>query len=297
MNDGGAGDVGRRIVVGTAGFAYPDWKGVFYPAGLPRQRWLAYYAERFGYVELNTTFYGMPTAQRMAAFQAQVPEHFRFGVKAFQGLTHQRTDLAARCAEFAEACLPVREAGQLAAVLLQFPNSFRNRPENRDHLRTLADRLDGLPLVVEFRHREWVDDASAFELLSELGMGYVCVDEPRFKGLVPPVVRATAATGYVRFHGRNYRNWWRPRHRDERYDYLYRDGELREWLPRLRGLAAETKIVLAVLNNHRRGQAALNAQMLIDLLEDRAPRGEDGARRDGGEAGSAQLAGTVAPPR
>lgn len=270
-----------EIIVGTAGFSYPDWKGALYPPGLAQSRWLAFYAQRFRYVELNTTFYGMPTAERLARFSAQVPPGFRFGVKAFQGLTHQRSDVAPRCAEFAGACRPLLEAGQLAAVVLQFPNSFRNREENRDHLRELAERLHGLPLTVEFRHREWVEDETTFELLTELGLGYVCVDEPRFKGLVPPVVRTTSSLGYVRFHGRNYQKWWRPQHRDERYDYLYSEDELREWVPRLRGLQGGTGLVLAVLNNHRRGQAVLNAQMLIDLLGEGGPEGEGGAREEG----------------
>lgn len=268
-----------EIVVGAAGFSYRDWKGVFYPPGLPQSSWLAYYAQRFRYVELNTTFYGMPTPERLARFGAQAPPGFRFGVKAFRGLTHERSEVAARSAEFAAACRPLLASGQLAAVVLQFPNSFRNREENRRHLRELAGRLEGLPLAAEFRHREWVEDESTFGLLASLGVGYVCVDEPRFKGLVPPVVRATSALGYVRFHGRNYQSWWRPRHRDERYDYLYSEAELREWLPRLRALQDGTGLVLAVLNNHRRGQAVLNAQMLIDLLGEGGPPGEGGQAR------------------
>ena len=93
-------------------------------------------------------------------------------------------------------------------------------------------------------------------------MVFVCVDEPSFKGLVPPIVRATSTTGYVRFHGRNYQKWWHHDKPEERYDYLYSEDELEEWIPRLLRLESHTDKTYVSMNNHRRGHYPFNAQTL-----------------------------------
>lgn len=112
---------------------------------------------------------------------------------------------------------------------------------------------NGLPVAVEFRHREWVNDDLTFRLLEEEGLAYVCVDEPQFKTLVPPVIHATADFAYVRLHGRNYKKWW--------------VHEKPEWVPRLRTLERAAGRVFASMNNHRGGQATINGRMLKELLE------------------------------
>jgi len=117
---------------------------------------------------------------------------------------------------------------------------------------------------VEFRHASWTTPET-FAFLREARLAFCAVDTPRLPGLPPPVVAATAPLGYVRFHGRN-RATWRTGTAATRYDYLYTEGELAEWLPRLRGLAAETQRAYVFFNNHVRGQAVSNAQMLAGLL-------------------------------
>lgn len=264
------------ILVGTAGYSYKDWKGVFYPEKLPDKEMLGFYAQHFPFTEVNTTFYRMPNAFMLANMAAKTPPGFRFFIKAFQGLTHQRDP--GLFPEFVAALAPLVSEGRLAGVLAQFPNSFRNRPENREYLGQLREALGAdVPVVAEFRHREWVEDESTFDLLAELDLSFVCVDEPQFKSLVPPLVRATAEPAYVRFHGRNYQKWWHHDHPDERYDYLYTEDELQDWVPRIQTLQNSVSTVYVSMNNHRRGQAVINGRMLRDLLERSLPGAVPGA--------------------
>lgn len=253
------------IWVGTAGYHYQDWRGPVYPPEV--KDLLGYYSGIFPFTELNVTFYRLLSPPQVARMAAKVPPEFRFFIKGYQGLTHRREEARESVAPFLESLGPLAQAGQLAGVLLQFPNSFRLRPENREYLGCLREALGpDLPAVVEFRHREWTAEGATFELLRSLGYGYACVDEPQFKGLVPPLVAATAAPGYVRFHGRNYRKWWAHETPDERYDYLYSEAELVEWVPRILDLHRQTELVYVSMNNHRGGQAVINGRMLAGLL-------------------------------
>jgi len=133
-------------------------------------------------------------------------------------------------------------------------------------LKEFRERLGDLPVVVEFRHEEWIDE-NVFELLADADLGYVCVDEPQFKTLVPPAVRVTSKIGYVRFHGRNYKKWWHHKKTYERYDYLYSEEELQEWIPKIKKIADNTEKTFVSMNNHYRGQAVINGRMLRDMLK------------------------------
>lgn len=288
------------IRIGTGGYSYREWRGVFYPEGLPQQEWLAYYAREFDFTELNTTFYRLPHPAMLRHMQARTPPGFRFFVKAFRGLTHERDRAHQHVGPFRQAMEALAEAGKLSGVLLQFPNSFRNTDSSRDYLRWLRRELPGLVLAVEFRHREWVEEEATFRLLEEEGLAYVCVDEPQFKGLVPPVVRVTARPAYVRLHGRNYRRWWQHEEPSERYDYLYSEAELRQWLPRLHSLERQAGTVFVSFNNHRGGQAVINGRMLRDLLAAQAAREGAGHEHAGSAARGAPPAdppGSDLPPR
>ena len=190
-----------------------------------------------------------------------------FAVKAHQDMTHSREKMNNALPAFRGAIEPLRQAGALGCVLLQFPFSFRASGENADFLRRIAAGLAPDPLVVEFRHRSWTTEGT-FELLRRLRLAYCCVDEPRLPNLPPPIVRATAPLAYVRFHGRNRQTWWTHTEAWERYDYLYTEAELREWVPKIRTLAEASQQCYAFFNNHARGQAVTNAQMLIRLLSE-----------------------------
>lgn len=253
------------IKIGTSGFSYPEWRGPFYPEKLPQQAMLAFYARRFPAVEINSTYYHIPPARNMAAMAKHAEGRLEFAVKAHQDMTHDRNKYADALPLFHAALGPFHEAGVLGCVLAQFPFAFKATPTNVDFLRRIAEDLAPHPVVVEFRHRSWITDET-FDLLQQLRVAYCCVDEPRLPDLPPPLVRATAPLAYVRFHGRNRQKWWTHAEAWERYDYLYTEAELQEWASKLRTLADATEKCYAFFNNHARGQAVTNAQMLARLL-------------------------------
>ena len=254
------------IYIGTSGFSYDDWVGPYYPEGLDKKDWLAFYAREFKALEINYTYYRMPTARTLAGMARQVPADFRFTIKATQEMTHTRAADPALFQQFVDALKPLTDAQKFGAVLAQFPASFHNTRENVDYLKAFREGWRDLPLVIEFRDARWLTDET-FALLREQQSGFCCVDEPRLKGLIPPVAEATANVAYVRFHGRNAQKWWQHTHAYERYDYTYTPAELAEWTPKIQKLnrLAETTFVFA--NNHFRGQGIDAARQLKLMLE------------------------------
>lgn len=253
--------------MGASGYSYDDWRGAFYPLQLKRGDMLEYYAREFRYTEVNSTYYCLPAQQAMARMAAKTPPEFVFTVKAFKSLTHERHgEIAADAGKFRFSLAPLVAAGKLGAVLLQFPYSFKYCRENRDYLAGLGELLQGLPLAAEFRHAGW-EQPPVWEFLRDLGMAYVAVDEPRLRGLVGGSAELTASFGYIRFHGRNAGRWWQHEQAYERYDYLYRESELEEWLPRIRNLAVGAERLFITFNNHYKGQAITNARMMRMLLQ------------------------------
>jgi uncharacterized protein YecE (DUF72 family) len=252
------------IHIGTSGYSYADWKGPFYPPGLPQQDMLEFYAKRFGTVELNFSFYRVPTARTLEGMCARTPEGFRFTLKLHREMTHDRT--LASLDAFRDALAPMEEAGKLGPLLAQFPYSFRNTEGNRAWLARLRQAFDRHPLVVEFRNDGWMKDA-VFRYLEDHRLDFCCVDEPNIRGLVGPSARATAGCGYVRFHSRDAAKWYGGDGK-ERYNYLYRPEELAEWVPRVRRLAEESDPVYVFFNNCHAAQAALNAAQFTEMLED-----------------------------
>jgi uncharacterized protein YecE (DUF72 family) len=253
------------ILIGTSGFSYDDWRGHFYPRDLKRADMLAYYARTFGAVELNTTYYGIPKPGVMQEMTRRVPDAFEFVVKAHADMTHGEDLRPEVFAQFREAVEPLREARMLGGVLAQFPWSFRHTPENEAYLRALRDQLPDLRIIVEFRNSAWIRDET-FELLRRLRLGYCCVDEPRLKGLLPPIAVATSSVGYVRFHGRNYQKWWQHDQPHERYDYKYSAEELAEWVPKIQQLDQAAQTTYVFFNNHYEGKAGQNALDLAQML-------------------------------
>ncbi|KKM12958.1 hypothetical protein SY88_01105 [Clostridiales bacterium PH28_bin88] len=253
------------IRIGTAGYSYRDWVGPFYPPGTKGEDMLSYYAKEFPFVELNSSYYRMPNRHMLWNMQAKTPHGFLFAVKAHRSITHQEDTGPGAYEEFREALSPLAAEGKLACVLAQFPHSFRCTEANRSFLRALRDGMGDLPVVVEFRHQSWIREGT-MELLRQQQLGFVCVDEPDLKGLVRPVVACTGPVAYVRFHGRNADRWWDHRESFERYNYLYLEEELREWLPRIRVLSSGSKKLFISFNNHYQGQAIRNGRMMRALL-------------------------------
>lgn len=254
------------ILIGTSGFSYEDWRGFFYPKDIRREEMLAYYATKFRAVEVNSTYYSVPPPSTFEAMARKTPEGFRFAVKANKDITHSpHADLAV-FQQFMTSVQPLVDSGKLGCVLAQYPWSFRKSEMNANRLRQLREEFANLPLVVEFRHYSWVA-RDAVALLRELAIGYCCVDEPKLKGLMPPVAGVTSDVAYVRFHGRNAEKWFEHEEAWERYNYLYSREEMESWMPKVGKLASKAPQTYLFFNNHYQGKAAQNAQQFASMLD------------------------------
>ena len=259
----------QQLYIGTCGFSYKDWIGPFYPKGIKSIDMLPYYAERFSAVEIDSTYYAIPKPALFESMDRRTPADFRFAVKAPGSVTHSPVDAqppAADVRAFAECLEPVRRSDKLAVVLTQFPNAFRPSRNSLHRLERLREWWADLPLVAEFRHRDWQRN-DALVHLRELGIGWCNVDEPRFASLMRPGAEVTSPIGYIRFHGRNYAKWWKQeRASHERYDYLYTKDELEEWVPRIADVVSQATQSYVFFNNHRLGKAPANARDLTRML-------------------------------
>ena len=256
---------------GPAGWAYKDWRGIVYPAKKPRGfSELAYLAQYFDTIEINVTFYRPIPAKTALAWLGKIEDRprFRFTAKLWRGFTHERNASAADEQAFKDGFAPMLEQGKLGALLLQFPWSFRNTPENRGYLMRLCDRFAEFPLVLEVRHGSW-SEPGVLDLLSQLRLGLCNIDQPLFRKSVAPGAIATSPIGYIRLHGRNYDAWWREnKYLGERYDYLYSAAELAPWLDRIKSVEHETEDTYVVTNNHYIGKAIVNAFEISSILRD-----------------------------
>jgi uncharacterized protein YecE (DUF72 family) len=259
------------IYVGTCGFSYKDWLGRFYPAGMKAAEMLPYYARHFSAVEIDSSAYGVPQSRTVESMVRRTPDRFRFTFKAPQTITHPPDPRALAvhgdAKLLAEALAPAAEAKKLGCVLLQFPNGFKPEGNRREYLARVVDAFGELAVVVEFRNVRW-QSPQTMELLRELGAGYCNVDMPALEGLLHPSSEATAAVGYVRFHGRSGKTWWHGTN-VTRYDYLYTEEELAPWADRIAEVEAQTRETYVYFNNHANGKAAKNAQMMEQLLRER----------------------------
>jgi uncharacterized protein YecE (DUF72 family) len=260
----------RPARVGVAGWSYPDWEGLVYPK-TPRFDGLSYLATLFDTLEINSSFYRTPAARTTASWakRARANPEFRFTLKLYKGFTHERTATADDERTFAEALTPLTDAGVLGAVLLQFPWSFKNDPESRDYLRATFERFRRYPLVVEVRHASW-NQPEFYAFLEERGVGFCNIDQPLIGRSLAPSERTTGPVGYIRLHGRNYRDWFREdAGRDARYDYLYSEEELDPWVERISEVSETASSTYVITNNHFRGQAVVNALQIRSRIEGR----------------------------
>ncbi|MBT4483783.1 MAG: DUF72 domain-containing protein [Candidatus Latescibacteria bacterium] len=251
------------VTVGTSGFVYKDWKGVFYPEKIKAGELLSYYKDYFRTVEINTTYYGIPKPSTFGRMIEATPEDFEFMVKANKATTHEMND--EEVAEtFKDSIAPLKDAGRLSGILAQFPWRFRNVEKNRSYLSELAERYGDEKLFTEFRHNSWNRD-EVFDFLSRLGIGFVFVDEPQIGKMMPPVARATSDTAYIRFHGRNAKTWWGKS--GDRYNYNYSSEELDKWIEKIDVLEKTVWKIYAFFNNCHKGYAVRNAMMFMDLVK------------------------------
>jgi uncharacterized protein YecE (DUF72 family) len=297
--------------VGNVRYGTSSWtdktllaSGRFYPPDVdtPAER-LRYYSERFPLVEVDSSYYALPSERNAALWIERTPMHFVFDVKAFALLTHHpvrasglpvklreelpdkqrfyRKDLPPEAIAlveemFVSALRPLDAAGRLGAVLFQFPHWFVPSRAHRDYLRQLAESFP-YRIAVEFRGGGWMKDDQSAErtlaLLEELGLTYVVVDEPQgFKTSVPPVVAATSpALAMIRFHGHNADTWEKPGiTAAERFRYLYSDEELEQWVGPAKELAGKSEQLHVLMNNCYEDYGVRNAAQIADLIAGRS---------------------------
>jgi uncharacterized protein YecE (DUF72 family) len=259
------------IRIGTAGWQYRDWAGIVYPKPKPRGfDELSFIAGFFNTVEINSSFYGPPRRNAADTWVKRVASNpqFRFTAKLWRGFTHERNATADDEKLFQDGMAPLVESGRLGALLAQFPWSYRNEPENRMYLRRLRNRFAEYPLVVEVRHGSWIEP-DVLDELAELGVGLCNIDQPLFRRSVKPTAVNTSEIGYVRLHGRNYKQWFsKTANVRERYDYLYYARELEPWVDRIKTIAEDAQDTYVVTNNHNLGKAVANAFELRAFLSE-----------------------------
>jgi len=264
------------IRCGVAGWDYPDWKGVVYPASTGRgfDR-LAYVARYVDTIEINTSFYrpvSPNVAESWLSRTAELPD-FRFTAKAHRSMTHEPGTGSEEAARLTLPGLrPLLDAGRLGALLLQFPQSFHFTRTATERLERALPHLQHWPVAIEVRHGSWASE-KAVEWFRSRELGWCAVDQPRMGdttlGVLPHV---TSSVGYVRMHGRNAADWFRPdAGRDARYDYLYSARQLRELAAPLKAMADTAENLFVVQNNHFRGKALVNALQMKGLLLDGKP--------------------------
>ncbi len=248
-----------RLFLGTSGYAYPHWRKRVYPAGLPQRAWLAYYAERFATVELNNSFYRLPSAAAFEAWRAAVPRGFVFAVKASRFLTHMKR-LKDAHRHFRLFLRRARHLGPtLGPVLFQLPRNFHVDIERLDGLLAALDRqrmVRGLRAVLEVRHDSWLDP----EVYARLRRANValCFHDAKVLTVTEPV---TARFVYVRRHGSR-------RHGAGNYD----ERALRADARQVRTWLRDGRDVYVYFNNDARGFAVANARRLAELLGSAAAR-------------------------
>jgi uncharacterized protein YecE (DUF72 family) len=299
-----------EIRIGTCSWADDALSKHFYPKGLPAGERLGYYAQHFDTVEVDSTYYRLPAEEMVQRWAERTPDDFMMHVKAFGLMTRHPVKLEALPPDlrdeaptddkgrverpsrefrgevfrrFLVALEPLRSAGKLGGILFQFPSYVVYKDRSLDYLQWAREQIGDDEMLVEFRHVSWLDDEHRDEtlrFLEELGATHVIVDAPRIEGaknVTPTVLGLTSPTAYVRFHGRNAETWnKRGGSASERFDYLYSDEELQEWVGPLRELAEGAEQAYAFFNNNatspdgrggRMAQAAANAKELQRLLQ------------------------------
>ena len=274
-----------NVRVGTSGWSYPTgdgtWNGIFYPAKGRRPRGsgkfdeLRFYAEHFDTVEVNSSFYRIPSVATTRSWAQRTPASFEFALKLFQKFTHPEMFLKATGSdpldldqkdvdEFRTALEPLANAGKLGPLLAQFPTSFKNEPDARGYLEWLVERFREYELAVELRHRSWSDDpVDTLQLLGAFGAAWVQIDEPKFRLSIRQNLLPNVKTFYyLRLHGRNAAQWWKHEKSEDRYNYLYSTSELKPIADAVKEASREVKKAYLYANNHFSAKSVTNAAIL-----------------------------------
>jgi uncharacterized protein YecE (DUF72 family) len=282
------------IRIGTSGWNYPTgkgtWNGIFYPATRGSKRGagkfdeLAFYADHFDTVEINSTFYGVPPVETARGWAGRTPPGFEFSLKLFQKFTHPEmfqkqtgaypTDLGFKDVDEFRAMLdPLASAGKLGALLAQFPASFKNEPHTRGYLEWLLAAFKDYLVAVELRHRSWSDQpAETIEMLNAVGAAWAQIDEPKFRSSIDQSLLPTVRTFYyLRLHGRNAQQWWKHDKSEDRYNYLYSAEELEPFAEAAETASRQVRKAYLYANNHFSAKSVANAAILKHQLGQPVP--------------------------
>src|SRR5882724_772151 len=277
----------RKIRVGTAGWSYKDWDGIFYPSGMNHRKMhpLEYLARFFDTTEINTSFYG-PLKAELAKLWcrkvAAVNPGFLFTAKLYRAFTHSPIAVmeptsAATIRPTDEDEARTREGldvlaneGRLGVLLIQFPVSFKNTSLNREYLDRLLRQFIEYPRVVEVRDSSW-NNPETLAAFAQKSVAFCNIDQPVLGRSLAPTEHVTGSIGYVRLHGRNYDRWFVDQgfdsdNRNERYNYLYNEKELEGWKERIENVAARAETTYVITNNHFESKAGVNALELKAMV-------------------------------
>ena len=270
-----------RIKIGVAGWSYKDWQGIVYPASVRPNSRVEYLAQFFDVIEINTSFYGHikpAVATQWCRMAAGANPEFVFTAKLNRAFTHSPVAVveptSAKTIRPTEADEgdaktgydALSQEGMLGALLAQFPISFKCTDENRGYVEQLVERFRAYPLVLEVRHASW-NQPDVLAWMQSLRVGLCNIDQPLLGRAIRPSAVATSPIGYIRLHGRNYRQWFAETNVRDRYDYLYSTEELAKWKDRALEIGAKAKVTYVVANNHNLGKAAVNALELMAIIE------------------------------
>jgi uncharacterized protein YecE (DUF72 family) len=240
--------IGAAWYIGTSGWVYRHWRGVFYPWDLRADQWLQHYAARFDTVELNNSFYRLPSEGAFQRWKEDAPAGFTYAVKASRYITHMKklADVEEALPRFLERSRLLGD--RLGPILYQLPPFWAC---NADRLRAFLDLLPtGLRHAFEFRHSSWLNE-TVFSLLEAHGAALCIVSLPEF----PCLLRATAPFVYIRLHGA-----------EAKYGSCYSERELEWWAEQILGFLHDGKDVYAYFNNDACGYAVQNALRLRELI-------------------------------
>lgn len=254
-----------NILIGTSGYDYPEWKGIFYPEKLPRKDFLTYYSTQLNALELNNTFYSMPTKQRIESYIERSEERLHFSIKVPKLFTHEHTSSwKSSAAELKDAVNPMVEKDLLASLLFQFPDSFNYSPDNRIYLSELMKEFAGFHCVIEFRNQGW-GKASVFEGLVVRNVSVAFSDMPQIiKTGERELSSFIGPEAYGRLHARRNTAWYSDSS-DERY--WYSESELTKFLPSIKLANTEGRRCQFYFNNDPNGTGILNAKKLKEIIK------------------------------
>ena len=269
------------LLIGTSGWSYSEWTGVFYPSSATNK--LSFYSKVFRTAEIDSTFYAFPTKGLVHGWARNSPEEFTFSAKLPREITHEKRLDTSKGAEaglvrFLSLMQPLITTGKLGPVLIQLPPSY-SYEEEFGKLKSFLELVpEDVRFAVEFRHPSWLRE-EVWKLLRSRNVANVIVDEP----LLPPDTVVTADFAFIRWHGRGSRPW---------YNYRYGEEELKKWIPKVKDVTSRVERTYGYFNNHFRGFAVENSLKMIGLLGVSAPEQDEalakasrfidsGGRKDG----------------